>query len=135
MGLHRFLNSYIPGGLARNVAWSDKIFGSQASYPIPGPINYKEMCKTNTGLFGSLCRAPSNRVKGSPFRPVKAIAVDLFPHTMHCELLFFFERVQHSRDKPSEEVQNSTEIPELKLETAGSTEEGDANLPKEEETP
>ncbi|CAI5797336.1 tRNA (uracil-5-)-methyltransferase homolog A [Podarcis lilfordi] len=85
--------------------------------------------------FLDLCRAPSNRVKGSPFRPVKAIAVDLFPHTMHCELLFFFERVQHSSDKPSEAVQNSTEIPELKLETAGSTEEGDANLPKEEETP
>ncbi|XP_066465948.1 tRNA (uracil-5-)-methyltransferase homolog A [Tiliqua scincoides] len=45
--------------------------------------------------FVDLCRAPSNRVKGSPFRPIKVMAVDLFPHTMHCELLFFFERIEH----------------------------------------
>lgn len=41
----------------------------------------------------SLCRAPSNRVKGASFRPVKALAVDLFPQTRHCELLILFERV------------------------------------------
>uniref|UniRef100_A0ABM5F1P9 tRNA (uracil(54)-C(5))-methyltransferase n=1 Tax=Pogona vitticeps TaxID=103695 RepID=A0ABM5F1P9_9SAUR len=45
--------------------------------------------------FVDLCRAPSNRVKGNAFRPVKAMAVDLFPHTMHYELLFFFERMEH----------------------------------------
>nr|XP_060641687.1 tRNA (uracil-5-)-methyltransferase homolog A isoform X1 [Anolis sagrei ordinatus] len=43
--------------------------------------------------FIDLCRAPSNRVKGSPFRPVRAMTVDLFPHTMHYELLLFFERI------------------------------------------
>ncbi|KAI2596739.1 tRNA methyltransferase 2 homolog A, partial [Homo sapiens] len=42
-----------------------------------------------------LCRAPSNRVKGIPFRPVKAVAVDLFPQTPHCEMLILFERVEH----------------------------------------
>lgn len=44
--------------------------------------------------FVDLCRAPSHRVKGSPFRPVKALAVDLFPHTMYYELLILFERVE-----------------------------------------
>uniref|UniRef100_H3BDC7 tRNA (uracil(54)-C(5))-methyltransferase n=1 Tax=Latimeria chalumnae TaxID=7897 RepID=H3BDC7_LATCH len=45
--------------------------------------------------FIDLCRAPSNRVKGAPFRPVRAMAVDLFPQTMHCELLMLFERVEY----------------------------------------
>uniref|UniRef100_A0A8C7CAT4 tRNA (uracil-5-)-methyltransferase homolog A n=1 Tax=Neovison vison TaxID=452646 RepID=A0A8C7CAT4_NEOVI len=45
--------------------------------------------------YHSLCRAPSNRVKGTPFRPVKAVAVDLFPQTPHCEMLLLFERVEH----------------------------------------
>ncbi|XP_065502102.1 tRNA (uracil-5-)-methyltransferase homolog A isoform X3 [Caloenas nicobarica] len=43
--------------------------------------------------FVDLCRAPSNRVKGASFRPVKALAVDLFPQTRHCELLILFERL------------------------------------------
>ncbi|XP_040859694.1 tRNA (uracil-5-)-methyltransferase homolog A [Ochotona curzoniae] len=45
--------------------------------------------------FVDLCRAPSNRVKGTPFRPMKAVAVDLFPQTPHCEMLILFERVEH----------------------------------------
>lgn len=44
--------------------------------------------------FVDLCRAPSNRVKGTPFQPVKAVAVDLFPQTPHCELLLLFERAE-----------------------------------------
>uniref|UniRef100_F6S9Y2 tRNA (uracil(54)-C(5))-methyltransferase n=1 Tax=Monodelphis domestica TaxID=13616 RepID=F6S9Y2_MONDO len=48
--------------------------------------------------FVDLCRAPSNRVKGSPFRPVRAVAVDLFPQTLHCEMLILFERVEHPND-------------------------------------
>ncbi|XP_057599955.1 tRNA (uracil-5-)-methyltransferase homolog A isoform X3 [Hippopotamus amphibius kiboko] len=47
------------------------------------------------GNFVDLCRAPSNRVKGAPFRPVRAVAVDLFPQTPHCEMLVLFERVEH----------------------------------------
>ncbi|NWQ65879.1 TRM2A methyltransferase, partial [Neopipo cinnamomea] len=46
--------------------------------------------------FVDLCRAPSNRVKGASFRPVRAMAVDLFPQTRHCELLLCFERVEHA---------------------------------------
>lgn len=39
-----------------------------------------------------LCRAPSGRFKGVPFVPVLACAVDLFPHTNHCEAIMVFER-------------------------------------------
>ena len=47
-------------------------------------------------VIGSLCRPRSNRVKGLPFRPVRAIPVDMFPHTPHCELVVLFERIcQH----------------------------------------
>ncbi|XP_069850473.1 tRNA (uracil-5-)-methyltransferase homolog A isoform X1 [Dipodomys merriami] len=47
------------------------------------------------GNFVDLCRAPSNRVKGTPFRPVKAVAVDLFPQTPHCEMLIQFDRMDY----------------------------------------
>uniref|UniRef100_A0A8C5PA94 tRNA (uracil(54)-C(5))-methyltransferase n=1 Tax=Leptobrachium leishanense TaxID=445787 RepID=A0A8C5PA94_9ANUR len=52
--------------------------------------------KAAMGNFVDLCRAPSNRVKGRPFRPVRALAVDLFPQTPHCELLILFERVENT---------------------------------------
>ncbi|XP_062874188.1 tRNA (uracil-5-)-methyltransferase homolog A isoform X1 [Trichomycterus rosablanca] len=45
--------------------------------------------------FVDLCRAPSNRVRGDPFRPVRAMGVDLFPQTMHCETILLFERVDY----------------------------------------
>ena len=41
----------------------------------------------------SFCRRESNRIKGAPFCPIKAIPVDLFPHTKHCELVILLERV------------------------------------------
>ncbi|XP_077149494.1 tRNA (uracil-5-)-methyltransferase homolog A isoform X2 [Ranitomeya variabilis] len=47
--------------------------------------------------FVDLCRAPSNRVKGRAFRPIRAMAVDLFPQTPHCELLILFERVEYAQ--------------------------------------
>ncbi|XP_061865712.1 tRNA (uracil-5-)-methyltransferase homolog A isoform X2 [Colius striatus] len=52
--------------------------------------------------FVDLCRAPSNRVKGASFRPVKALAVDLFPQTRHCELLILFERVEYTNGSSAE---------------------------------
>ncbi|XP_058231709.1 tRNA (uracil-5-)-methyltransferase homolog A isoform X1 [Hemibagrus wyckioides] len=45
--------------------------------------------------FIDLCRAPSNRVHGAPFRPVRAMAVDLFPQTTHCETVLLFQRVDY----------------------------------------
>ncbi|KAM5189592.1 tRNA (uracil-5-)-methyltransferase homolog A isoform 2-T2 [Callospermophilus lateralis] len=73
------------------------------------------------GNFVDLCRAPSNRVKGIPFRPVKAVAVDLFPQTPHCEMLILFERVEHPNSTgvlehqdplahPSQEPANDTTL-------------------------
>lgn len=42
----------------------------------------------------SLCRPTSNRFKGLPFRPTRAVSIDLFPHTDHCELMVEFERIK-----------------------------------------
>ncbi|GAB5031200.1 23s rrna (uracil-5-)-methyltransferase [Nannochloropsis oceanica] len=40
----------------------------------------------------ALCGPPSQKLKGVSFRPVKAIPVDMFPHTRHCEVIMVFER-------------------------------------------
>ncbi|XP_047416147.1 tRNA (uracil-5-)-methyltransferase homolog A isoform X2 [Sciurus carolinensis] len=65
--------------------------------------------------FVDLCRAPSNRVKGTPFRPVKAVAVDLFPQTPHCEMLILFERVEHPNGTGALEHQGPLAPPSLEL--------------------
>uniref|UniRef100_A0A672P6A8 tRNA (uracil(54)-C(5))-methyltransferase n=1 Tax=Sinocyclocheilus grahami TaxID=75366 RepID=A0A672P6A8_SINGR len=54
--------------------------------------------------FIDLCRAVSNRVRGAPFRPVRAMAVDLFPQTMHCETILLLERVDYSSDTQTTET-------------------------------
>ena len=40
----------------------------------------------------TLCQRESKRVKGRPFVAQKAVAVDLFPHTDHCEMVVLLER-------------------------------------------
>jgi tRNA (uracil-5-)-methyltransferase len=40
----------------------------------------------------SLCRETSKQFRGEPFRIVRAIPVDLFPHTNHCELVLLLAR-------------------------------------------
>ncbi|KAK6483707.1 tRNA (uracil-5-)-methyltransferase-like protein A-like [Huso huso] len=84
--------------------------------------------------FIDLCRSPSNRVKGSPFRPVRAMAVDLFPQTMHCELLLLFERVEYNsngaaaaakepsshRDPASQTEESGSQRPASQTEESGS---------------
>jgi tRNA (uracil-5-)-methyltransferase len=50
--------------------------------------NCAELC-TPQGLDGDS--------GGTPFKPVKAMAVDLFPHTPHCEAVLLLERVEHAR--------------------------------------
>ncbi|CAG8643271.1 3215_t:CDS:10, partial [Ambispora gerdemannii] len=42
--------------------------------------------------FINLCRPTSKAFTGSPFTPKRALPFDLFPHTVHCELLLSFER-------------------------------------------
>ena len=45
-----------------------------------------------------LCRPPSTSFQGQPFVPKQAYALDLFPHTPHCELIVLLERA----DEPKE---------------------------------
>ncbi|XP_076290388.1 tRNA (uracil-5-)-methyltransferase homolog A [Lasioglossum baleicum] len=40
-----------------------------------------------------LARPPSKQYVGDPLVPVKAVAVDMFPHTKHCELLLCLQRL------------------------------------------
>lgn len=42
----------------------------------------------------SLCQIPTKNkgVKGPAFKPVRAVPVDLFPGTEHCELVTLFDR-------------------------------------------
>lgn len=34
---------------------------------------------------------------GVPFKPIRAVPVDMFPHTPHCELAVLFERAREAR--------------------------------------
>ncbi|RDD46510.1 tRNA (uracil-5-)-methyltransferase-like protein A [Trichoplax sp. H2] len=42
--------------------------------------------------FVELCSPRTNRLRGQPFKIMKALAVDLFPYTEQCELVLQFER-------------------------------------------
>ncbi|ORZ05454.1 S-adenosyl-L-methionine-dependent methyltransferase [Absidia repens] len=42
--------------------------------------------------FIGLCRPTSNRYQGIPFKPQRAVTIDLFPHTDHAELMIEFVR-------------------------------------------
>ncbi|KAI8878141.1 S-adenosyl-L-methionine-dependent methyltransferase [Backusella circina FSU 941] len=44
--------------------------------------------------FIGLCRPSSNRFKGAPFKPSRAVTIDLFPHTDHSELMIEFVRIK-----------------------------------------
>lgn len=37
-------------------------------------------------------------MRGDPFVPKLAVAVDMFPHTPHCELVMLFERQAPEKD-------------------------------------
>ncbi|KAL3858200.1 hypothetical protein ACJMK2_012802 [Sinanodonta woodiana] len=63
-------------------------------------------CNANAALsnFMDLVRPISKRLKGIPFVPVKALPVDLFPHTKHYELLVLFERKASDNQDDSEDM-------------------------------
>lgn len=63
----------------------------------------------------SLCGSNSRQVEGRAFRPVRAIPVDLFPHTPHCEMVMVFERLP--ADTPAAEEAHDTPDPESKEES------------------
>ncbi|XP_067649445.1 tRNA (uracil-5-)-methyltransferase homolog A-like [Haliotis asinina] len=60
--------------------------------------------KTN---FIDLIRMESNKHRGAAFLPVKAMPVDLFPQTPHCELIILFER---DMDYNRTDQQSGTEV-------------------------
>jgi tRNA (uracil-5-)-methyltransferase len=53
--------------------------------------------------FIGLCRPTSNRFKGMPFKPTRAVSIDLFPHTDHCEMMIEFVRLKEE-DNSKEEL-------------------------------
>ncbi|KAF7724754.1 tRNA methyltransferase 2 [Apophysomyces ossiformis] len=55
--------------------------------------------------FVSLCRPQSNRFRGLPFKPSRAVSLDLFPHTDHSELMIEFVRM----DEPESESEEKEE--------------------------
>ncbi|XP_065178117.1 tRNA (uracil-5-)-methyltransferase homolog A-like isoform X2 [Sycon ciliatum] len=44
-----------------------------------------------------LCKHPSRAITTMGFRPLKAVTVDMFPHTPHCEVAMLLERVPSPR--------------------------------------
>ncbi|ORX47174.1 S-adenosyl-L-methionine-dependent methyltransferase [Hesseltinella vesiculosa] len=59
--------------------------------------------------FVSLCRPESNRFSGKPFVPKRTAAVDLFPHTQHCELVIEFERIPSTTNDTA--IIDTTDVP------------------------
>ena len=45
-------------------------------------------------VFLSFSREASKQYQNKAFVPIKAIAVDMFPHTSHCELILYFKRFE-----------------------------------------
>ncbi|KAJ9593933.1 hypothetical protein L9F63_014647 [Diploptera punctata] len=64
--------------------------------------------------FVDLSRPTSKTYCGAPLVPVRAVPVDMFPHTSHCELIVYFERLDLSKKednspaKPASENEIST---------------------------
>ncbi|ORX44441.1 S-adenosyl-L-methionine-dependent methyltransferase [Hesseltinella vesiculosa] len=57
-------------------------------------------CDANQAMqnFVALCRPTSNKFQGIPFKPRRAVIVDLFPHTDHYELMVEFVRVNEQSE-------------------------------------
>lgn len=51
-----------------------------------------------------LCRPKSKALSGEPFIPRLGIAVDMFPHTAHMELVLLFERDFNEKMVKAEEA-------------------------------
>ncbi|KAL7303123.1 hypothetical protein TKK_0004334 [Trichogramma kaykai] len=52
-----------------------------------------------------LARPNSKQYHGDPLVPVKAVPVDMFPHTKHCELIIYLERFSLIQKREQEKVQ------------------------------
>lgn len=71
-------------------------------------------------MITSLCRPQSNKYRGVPFKPSRAVSIDLFPHTEHCELLVEFVRVKEDEeekvDKKEDEEKEVEQKEEIRVE-------------------
>ncbi|KAL4716706.1 hypothetical protein ACJJTC_004825 [Scirpophaga incertulas] len=61
--------------------------------------------------FVDLSRSCSKTLRGAPFVPVRAVPVDMFPHTKHVELAIFFERQELKEDDDDAPSDVQTEEP------------------------
>ncbi|KAF0449823.1 S-adenosyl-L-methionine-dependent methyltransferase [Gigaspora margarita] len=61
-------------------------------------------CNLAAQNFIDLCRPTTNNFPGTPFKPVRAVGVDLFPHAKQVELLIEFHR---DNDYPTKNVLKS----------------------------
>ena len=60
----------------------------------------------------SLCRPRSKRFEGAPFKTVRAVPIDLFPQTPHCELIVELERVDIEQEEEWPVLKSSESINE-----------------------
>lgn len=62
-----------------------------------------------------LARPSSKTLRGAPFRPRRALPLDMFPHTDHIELALLFEREQTKEDieGSSETVEDTSAAPDV----------------------
>ena len=63
-------------------------------------------------LMFRLCRATSKVARGAPFRPLKSVAVDMFPHTDKLEMIMLFERLPDSSSDNKTEASEEKEVAE-----------------------
>lgn len=68
----------------------------------------------------ALCRPPSTSFQGAPFVPKQAYALDLFPHTPHCELIVLLERAEDEAND-AKVVEEATKADAAKPEPSAST--------------
>ncbi|PIK39048.1 hypothetical protein BSL78_24116, partial [Apostichopus japonicus] len=89
----------------QDISDSEKVIGI-IDPPRAGLREYKIKDKgymAGDNILNRLCRPVSIRYRGTPFRLTKAVPVDLFPHSKHCELILLFQR--------EDSISDSSEVP------------------------
>ncbi|XP_069702776.1 tRNA (uracil-5-)-methyltransferase homolog A-like [Periplaneta americana] len=68
--------------------------------------------------FVDLGRPTSKTYHGAPLVPVRAVPVDMFPHTSHCELVVYFERLDLDRiSEPTQTLPCHSDSPQAETTT------------------
>ncbi|KAI9313152.1 S-adenosyl-L-methionine-dependent methyltransferase [Dichotomocladium elegans] len=83
--------------------------------------------------FESLCRPTSKKFEGSPFRPTRAVSIDLFPHTEHCELMVEFMRDELLDEFDAQQDDKEEDSPADAVGDSDDTDDVPANNTVEEE--